>query len=86
MALRLSGPLLLGIIRVYAKKVQYLASDCSEALVKIKLAFRPGEPQIDLRPEANIAPYSSITLHLPGEEEYELEIPLQQELYFCFYF
>lgn len=68
LSLRLSGHLLLGVIRIYSKKVQYLATDCNEALVKIKLAFRPGEVQIDLRPEAAVAPYSAITLHLPTEE------------------
>ena len=42
LALRVSGHLLLGIVRIYQRKVKYLFTDCSEALVKIKLAFRPG--------------------------------------------
>ncbi|KAG7380074.1 Double-strand-break repair protein rad21 [Phytophthora boehmeriae] len=42
LALRVSGHLLLGVVRIYSRKVKYLYSDCSEALVKIKLAFRPG--------------------------------------------
>ncbi len=37
MALRLSGHLLLGVVRIYHKKVQFLYTDCSEALVKIKM-------------------------------------------------
>lgn len=37
MALRLSGHLLLGVVRIYFRKVEYLYSDCSEALVKIKM-------------------------------------------------
>lgn len=42
LALRLSGHLLLGLVRIYQRKVKYLFTDCSEAMVKIKMAFRPG--------------------------------------------
>ncbi|KAF2770398.1 hypothetical protein EJ03DRAFT_270409 [Teratosphaeria nubilosa] len=41
-ALRLSGQLLLGVVRIYSRKARYLLDDCNEALVKIKLAFRSG--------------------------------------------
>lgn len=41
--LRTSGHLLLGVVRIYSKKTKYLLADCSEALVKIKTAFRPGK-------------------------------------------
>ena len=37
MALRLSGQLLLGIVRIYSRKARYLLDDCNEALVKIKM-------------------------------------------------
>ena len=37
MALRLSGQLLLGVVRIYSRKAKYLLDDCNEALVKIKL-------------------------------------------------
>lgn len=40
MALRLSGQLLLGVVRIYSRKARYLLDDCNEALMKIKLAFR----------------------------------------------
>jgi len=40
LALRVSGHLLLGVVRIYSRKVKYLMSDCNEALVKIKMAFR----------------------------------------------
>lgn len=40
MALRLSGQLLLGVARIYSRKAKYLQDDCSEAYLKIKLAFR----------------------------------------------
>ncbi|CAM9892181.1 unnamed protein product [Pylaiella littoralis] len=42
LALRMSGHLLLGLVRIYSRKVKYLMSDASEALVKIQMAFRPG--------------------------------------------
>ena len=50
MALRTSGHLLLGVVRIYSRKAKYLLSDCNEAFVKIKMAFRPG--MVDL-PEDN---------------------------------
>lgn len=42
LALRTSGHLLLGVCRIYSRKVKYLLADCNEAFVKIKMAFRPG--------------------------------------------
>lgn len=58
--LRTSSHLLLGVVRIYSRKAKYLLADCSDAFVKIKTAFRPGQtdlPQGDL--EATI---KSITL------------------------
>ncbi|KAK0731258.1 Rec8 like protein-domain-containing protein [Lasiosphaeris hirsuta] len=40
LALRLSGQLLLGVVRIYSRKARYLLDDCNEALLKIKMAFR----------------------------------------------
>lgn len=37
MALRLSGQLLLGVVRIYSRKARYLLDDCNEALIKIKM-------------------------------------------------
>lgn len=37
MALRLSGQLLLGVVRIYSRKARYLLDDCNEALLKLKL-------------------------------------------------
>ena len=37
MALRLSGQLLLGVVRIYSRKARYLLEDCNEALLKIKM-------------------------------------------------
>jgi len=47
LALRVSGHLMLGIVRIYSRKVKYLMSDATEAMWKIKLAFRPGNVDID---------------------------------------
>ena len=47
LALRVSGHLLLGVVRIYSRKVKYLMADCNEALVKIKMAFRPGAVDMD---------------------------------------
>ena len=40
LALRLSGQLLLGVVRIYSRKARYLLDDCNEALMKIKLVRR----------------------------------------------
>uniref|UniRef100_A0A671SL87 Double-strand-break repair protein rad21-like protein 1 n=1 Tax=Sinocyclocheilus anshuiensis TaxID=1608454 RepID=A0A671SL87_9TELE len=58
--LRTSGHLLLGVVRIYSKKTRYLLTDCSDALVKIKVAFRPG--QTDLPEDAMEATLKNITL------------------------
>jgi hypothetical protein len=41
MALRLSGQLLLGVVRIYSRKAKYLLDDCNEALLKIKMVCLP---------------------------------------------
>ncbi|XP_062396112.1 double-strand-break repair protein rad21-like protein 1 [Sardina pilchardus] len=58
--LRTSGHLLLGVVRIYSRKAKYLLADCSEAVVKIKVAFRPG--QLDLPEDGREARLRSITL------------------------
>nr|CAG8564046.1 8440_t:CDS:10 [Entrophospora candida] len=60
MALRLSGQLLLGVVRIYSRKAKYLLEDCTEALLKIKMAFRPGE--VDIPEDQRVANFESITL------------------------
>ncbi|CAB9507958.1 rad21-like protein 1 [Seminavis robusta] len=40
LALRVSGHLLLGVVRIYSRQVKYCLTDCTEAMVKIKMAFR----------------------------------------------
>lgn len=41
MALRLSGQLLLGVVRIYSRKTNYLFDDCNEAITKIKMVTWP---------------------------------------------
>lgn len=62
LALRLSGTLLLGIVRIYSRKARYLLDDCNEAILKIKMAFRPGN--VDL-PNNQSHMANSETLNLP---------------------
>jgi N terminus of Rad21 / Rec8 like protein len=40
LALRISGHLLLGVVRIYSRQVKYCLTDCHEAMVRIKVAFR----------------------------------------------
>ena len=60
MALRTSGHLLLGVVRIYSRKAKYLLTDCNEAFVKIKMAFRPG--MVDLPEDNREAAMNAITL------------------------
>ncbi|EFB29591.1 hypothetical protein PANDA_014969, partial [Ailuropoda melanoleuca] len=59
-ALRTSGHLLLGVVRIYNRKAKYLLADCNEALLKMKMTFRPG--LVDLPKENFEAAYNAITL------------------------
>uniref|UniRef100_U3IQT0 RAD21 cohesin complex component like 1 n=1 Tax=Anas platyrhynchos platyrhynchos TaxID=8840 RepID=U3IQT0_ANAPP len=70
-ALRTSGHLLLGVVRIYHRKAKYLLADCTEALTKMKTAFRPG--LVDLPEESFEAAYQSITL---PEEFHDFDTPL----------
>ncbi|ANZ77934.1 BA75_04682T0 [Komagataella pastoris] len=40
LALRLTGQLLYGVVRIYSRKAKYLLDDVNEALLRIKTAFR----------------------------------------------
>jgi len=39
LALRMSSHLLLGVVRIYSRKVKYVLSDCTEAMLKLQMAF-----------------------------------------------
>ena len=60
MALRTSGHLLLGVVKIYSRKAKYLLADCNEAFAKIKMAFRPG--MVDLPMDKREAAINAITL------------------------
>ncbi|KAJ3417210.1 sister chromatid cohesion protein 1 [Chytridiales sp. JEL 0842] len=72
MALRLSGQLLLGVVRIFSRKARYLLEDCNEALVKIKMAFRPGV--VDLPEDQAAANFNAITLG-DGVTEFDIRLP-----------
>lgn len=72
LALRLTGQLLLGLVRIYQKKVKYLQEDCSDALTKMKSVFRAGA--VDLPPESAVAAAGTIT-HPDNYDEIEYAIP-----------
>ncbi|CAO2189046.1 unnamed protein product [Urochloa humidicola] len=59
-ALRLSGHLLLGLVRIYSWKVNYLFQDCNRMVSTIRTAF--ASVQVDLPVDADCAPFESITL------------------------
>ncbi|KAI6105275.1 Rec8 like protein-domain-containing protein [Pisolithus croceorrhizus] len=72
MPLCLSGQLLLGIVRIYSRKAKYLLDNCNEALLKIKVAFRPGV--VDMIEEQLAANRSAITLQ-GGNLDLDVLIP-----------
>uniref|UniRef100_A0A7N0UV20 Uncharacterized protein n=1 Tax=Kalanchoe fedtschenkoi TaxID=63787 RepID=A0A7N0UV20_KALFE len=59
-ALRMSGHLLLGVVRIYSKKVDYLYHDCNDAMVKVSKAFAP--THVHLTDVAASAPPDDVTL------------------------
>ncbi|KAI7847166.1 Rec8 like protein-domain-containing protein [Circinella umbellata] len=82
LTLRMSGQLLLGVVRIYSRKTRYLLEDCNEALGKIKLSFKKGNVNMpDI--QHTVASIKSITLPekltefdilLPNESLFDLEI------------
>ncbi|KTW28786.1 hypothetical protein T552_01416 [Pneumocystis carinii B80] len=73
-ALRLSGQLLLGVVKVYSRKAHYLLEDCNEALMKIKMTFKPGNVDIS-RNNTNVT-LQSAQLVLPEMiTEFDLLVP-----------
>ena len=66
-ALRMSGHLLLGVVRIYSKKVDYLHHDCNSLWVSLRNAFRPVD--VNLQENASQAQFNAITL----PETYQLD-------------
>eukprot|EP00967_Tisochrysis_lutea_P033131 scaffold39311_cov32-Tisochrysis_lutea.AAC.8 len=79
MALRVSGHLLLGVVRIFSRKVSYLMSDCSEAIVKIKDAFS-GPGVVHLAPGASTRRYDEIT-NPEGFDEMDLDTALPSQAF-----
>ncbi|XP_012731020.2 double-strand-break repair protein rad21-like protein 1 isoform X2 [Fundulus heteroclitus] len=77
MNLRTSGHLLLGVVRIYSRKTKYLLADCSDALVKIKIAFRPG--QTDMPVEGLEATVKAITL-VEDFNAFDTPLPLPSDV------
>lgn len=72
LALRLSGHLLLGVVRIYSRQVRYLLEDANDAVSKVRRAFRAGATaDVDLPQGAHIAKESAITLRQGGEGDGE---------------
>ncbi|KAK9674317.1 hypothetical protein RND81_12G225600 [Saponaria officinalis] len=59
-ALRMSGHLLLGVVRIYSKKVEYLHHDCNLLLVSLRNVFRA--PDVNLPAHATQANFNAVTL------------------------
>ncbi|XP_042432151.1 sister chromatid cohesion 1 protein 3-like [Zingiber officinale] len=59
-ALRLSGHLLVGLVRIYSWKVNYLFQDCNRMLTNIRVTV--ASIQVNLPANADKAPFESITL------------------------
>ncbi|XP_012065510.2 sister chromatid cohesion 1 protein 3 isoform X1 [Jatropha curcas] len=59
-ALRMSGHLLLGVVRIYSKKVDYLYHDCNVFLIGLRKAFASIE--VNLPENATTAKFESVTL------------------------
>jgi cohesin complex subunit SCC1 len=68
LALRTSGHLLLGVVRIYSRKAKYLLADCNDAIIKMKMVFRPGA--VDLPEEGREAAVMAVTM---PEAFYEFE-------------
>ncbi|RKP27606.1 Rad21/Rec8-like protein, partial [Syncephalis pseudoplumigaleata] len=60
LALRFSGQLLLGVVKIYSRKARYLLEDCGDALVKLKMAFQTG--LVDMPMEMTRASLQTITV------------------------
>lgn len=77
-ALRLSGQLLLGLVRIYSRKVKYLFEDCSASFNKMKTLFRPSE-KINLSADQSTAQANQITL-ADATNQLEFAVPLELDL------
>ncbi|CDK26042.1 unnamed protein product [Kuraishia capsulata CBS 1993] len=61
-ALRLTGQLLFGIVRIYSRKAKYLLDDVSDALLRIKTAFRSNQSVVLPVEATTVQSVSNLTL------------------------
>lgn len=80
LALRVSGHLMLGIVRIYSDKVKYLSTDCRDAMTKISLAFKaPTRLEVDQQPGGPSRIDDSNYAMLPVESESSATKPYPAE-------
>ena len=86
LALRVSGHLLLGVVRIYSRKVKYVLNDCTEAMLKLQMAFLPRKDLLEQNESsenknttvANFGEYDQVhvvegfSLPLPDQNEWIL--------------
>jgi cohesin complex subunit SCC1 len=84
LALRVSGHLLLGVVRIYSRKVKYVLTDCTEAMLKLQMAFAPRKELLEQETSssnnnnANLAPFGEFDqVHIV--EGFCLPLPDQNE-------
>lgn len=74
LALRLSGHLLVGVVRIFSRQVGYLYSDANDAVIKIRKAFRStAVADVDLPEGQQMAKESAITLRAQDNDEFSLQ-------------
>ncbi|XP_031481125.1 sister chromatid cohesion 1 protein 2-like [Nymphaea colorata] len=73
-ALRISGYLLVGVARIYSKKVDYLYDDCNEILAKLRNSW--ASIRVSLPEQTSVAPFHCITL----PDKFELDALDLEEL------
>lgn len=67
MSLRMSGHLLLGLVRIYSRKVNYVYQDCNRMQTDARMAV--ASTQVNFPADADHAPFDSVTL----PETFELD-------------
>uniref|UniRef100_A0AC35UBR8 Rad21_Rec8_N domain-containing protein n=1 Tax=Rhabditophanes sp. KR3021 TaxID=114890 RepID=A0AC35UBR8_9BILA len=63
MSLRTNAHLMYGIVRIHSRQLKYLLTDCSDALLKIKMSFRAGDEEKLI---SEVSSISSSHLTVPG--------------------
>ncbi|KAI7881451.1 hypothetical protein K492DRAFT_186895 [Lichtheimia hyalospora FSU 10163] len=73
LTLRMSGQLLLGVVRIHSRKTRYLLEDCNGALEKIKQAFKKGDVNM---PDIRHAQVKMKSITLPDRlTEFDVLLP-----------